>query len=218
MELKGKKINVLGDSITEGAGVAGAGNIFWQRLGQSAEAVVRGYGIGGTRIARQLKPADPDARENRHFATRVEEMDPDADIVLVFGGTNDFGHGDAPLGRMTDRSDDTFYGACHDLCLKLLNKSPTATIVFLTPLYRGWEGRLVNERGVRNVTDLEGYRQAIEEVASYYSFPVYRWEREVGIQPNIPEVAKRYMPDQLHPNDAGHAIMAARLQAFLENL
>ncbi len=38
-------------------------------------------------------------------------MDNDADIIIVFGGTNDFGNGDAPFGEMSDRTPYTFYGA-----------------------------------------------------------------------------------------------------------
>ena len=46
---------------------------------------------------------------------RFTEMDERADAVVVFGGTNDFGHGDAPLGKPSDRDPSTFYGACHYL-------------------------------------------------------------------------------------------------------
>ena len=53
MELKGKKINFLGDSITFGAGVSDPDNRFTVRIGRSAElAASRNYGISGTRIAR----------------------------------------------------------------------------------------------------------------------------------------------------------------------
>ena len=46
----------------------------------------------------------------------------DADGVVVFGGTDDFGHGDAPIGTPSDRTYDTFYGACHVLFSKLIEK------------------------------------------------------------------------------------------------
>ena len=35
-------------------------------------------------------------------------MDSDADVVVVFGGTNDFGHGDAKLGTFESRDPYTF--------------------------------------------------------------------------------------------------------------
>ena len=214
MELKGKKINFLGDSITEGAGVSKAENIFWNLLGKATGATVRGYGIGGTRIAKQLVTDVYD----RYFASRVDGMDPDADVIVVFGGTNDYGHGDAPLGTMASREETTFYGGMHSLCQKLIAKYPTAPVVILTPLHRIDENRIINERGVRNVTNLEGYRDAIRQVAAYYGLPVLDFDRITGLQPEIPEVAARYMPDGLHPNDAGHVILAERLQNYLESL
>ena len=58
MDIRGKKINFLGDSITEGCGVANKENIFHARLAKEyGLAAARNYGIGGTRIAPQHKPS-----------------------------------------------------------------------------------------------------------------------------------------------------------------
>ena len=148
MELKGKKIAFLGDSITEGAGVSDKSNIFWNILGQQTGAQVYGYGIGGTRIARQHKPSAC-ARWDLDFISRVDSMIDDADIVVVFGGTNDFGHGDAPFGVMSDRTNDTFYGALHVLYQKLCQRYPSAQIVVMTPPPPQQRGRDRPERAGR---------------------------------------------------------------------
>lgn len=218
MDLKDKKINFLGDSITEGAGTTAAERIFWRVLAQNTGATVRGYGISASRIARQWHPENPEDRHERWFVTRVPEMDPDTDINVVFGGTNDWGHGDAPLGTFADRTDGTFYGAMHNLCLALLEKYPTAVTVFMTPLYRVGEQNPMNNSGLRRAGTLSDYRRIIKEVASYYGMPVLELEKVTGMQPAVEHIAKRYMPDGLHPNGAGHVIMAARLQGFLESL
>ncbi len=217
MQLQGKKINFLGDSITQGHGTSDKDKIFWNVLGQATGATVRGYGIGGTRIARQQTD---DESQNHYFRTRVEQMDADADIIVVFGGTNDFGHGNAAFGAFDDRTDDTFYGAMHNLCLSLMEKYPTATIVFMTPLYRTSEDDRYgyNEWGCRLAATLPQYREAINQVASYYGLPVLRLEQVTAIQPKVDAVKARYMPDGLHPNDAGHAVIATHLQGFLESL
>lgn len=113
MKLDGLAINFLGDSITEGCGTSGPEKTFAQVLARSCHlSAARNYGIGGTRIARQRTPS-ADSRIDRDFCRRAAEMDPNADIIVVFGGTNDFGHGDAPFGTPQDRSPDSFYGACH---------------------------------------------------------------------------------------------------------
>ena len=56
MELKGKKIAFLGDSITEGCGTSAREHIYWNVIGRRTGAEVFGYGIGGTRIAPQRIP------------------------------------------------------------------------------------------------------------------------------------------------------------------
>ncbi|MBS6474738.1 MAG: SGNH/GDSL hydrolase family protein [Clostridiales bacterium] len=54
MNLQGKIIHVLGDSITQGSGVSSEEYVYHAVLGRAVGAeTVRNYGISGTRIARQ---------------------------------------------------------------------------------------------------------------------------------------------------------------------
>ncbi len=218
MELKGLKINFLGDSITEGHGCADLANTFAARIAAQDGAVCRNYGIGGTRIARQRKPsANP--RHDLDFVGRYADMDPDADVVMVFGGTNDFGHGDAPVGTMADRTPDTFYGALHTLYAGLIARYPAARIVVMTPLHRATED---NPRGDGS-KDAPGlclidYVRIIRQVAEYYSLPVLDLYAASGLQPRVPVIRERYIPDGLHPNDEGHRLLADLIRAYLRGL
>lgn len=218
MELKNKKIVFLGDSITAGSGIADKENgIYWQQLAHLSGAECIGYGISGHRIAKQHAPEVTAGRVP--FADRVEQMDADADIVVVFGGTNDFGHGDAPIGSFDDRTTDTFYGALHVLCLKLIERYPEAQLVFMTPTHRTSENEgPFNEYHVRLSTNLEGYVNIIQEVCAHYAIPVLDLFRTSGIQPLVPALRERYMPDGLHPNDAGAERIARKLLGFLQTL
>ena len=219
MELKGKKVLFLGDSITRGSGTSCEENIYWNVFGRNTGAIVKGYGISGTRIAPQRAPESPGGESYaQYFGSRVEDMDAEADIVVVFGGTNDFGHGDAPLGSMADREETSFYGALHCLYRKLLAKYPTAEIVVMTPLHREGEEDIYRFWGVRGVTDLAGYVQAIREVAEFYAIPVLDLFRMGGITPGLDVLREIYMPDGLHPGDAGAARIASRLEGFLKTL
>lgn len=217
MELKGKKIAFLGDSITQGVGVSCEENTFWNMLGRRTGAEVYGYGISGTRIADQQNP-DPEVASDRYFASRVNEMIPDADIVVVFGGTNDYGHGDAPLGCMTDRRDDTFYGACHLLIQRLINRYPEAQLVFMTPLHRLEEERVDEACTVNSRRNLKRYVEIIREVAEFYGVVLVDLFATCQIQPGVPVSKEKYMPDGLHPNDAGHQLIANRLYSVLNAL
>ena len=217
MELAGKKIAFLGDSITEGHGTSDRSRVFWRILGERTGAQVYGYGVGGTRIAPQQHVLDWE--QGSYFETRVEEMIPDADIVVVFGGTNDFGHGDAPFGTIMDEDKRTFCGALHSLCRTLIHRYPAAQLVILTPTHRSSEeDGPYNEIGVRLSADLRGYVDAIIEIAGFYSIPVLDLYRVCGIQPRVETLKQRYMPDGLHPNDAGHERIAEKLIGFLKSL
>ena len=202
MELKGLKIAFLGDSITEGVGASTPDKIYHQVLKERAglKAAVN-YGIRGTRIARQSIPSDEPSFD-KHFITRVPEMDEDEDAIVVFGGINDFGHGDAPLGKFEDRCVHTFYGALHMLMQKLIGKYPEKPIIFMTPLHR--VGELIPSVKPDRECQLSDYVRAICEVAGYYSVPVLNLYAVSGMSPNVEVQQQLYFPDGLHPSDKGH--------------
>lgn len=219
MELKGKRINFLGDSITEGViGISDFQNNFVNRVSSLTGAICRNYGVSGTKIQKMIFQYDHPAR-NESFIERVSRMD-DADVIIVFGGTNDWGEGDAELGSMDDRTPYTFYGACHTLFLDLINKYPNAEIVVLTPLHRRREN-VPEADGLRHIENnavLVDYVNIIREVAEFYSLPVLDLWKCSKLQPAVPVLKGKFMPDALHPNDAGHEIIANRIVGFLKTL
>ncbi len=217
METKNKKINFLGDSITEGVGASCPENNYVSVFGRISGAQVRNYGIGGTRIAKQRSKSDSE-KWDMDFVGRVEDMDADADIVVVFGGTNDFGHGDSKIGDFESRDEYTFYGAMHSLCIKLINKYPNSEIIFMTPLHRLGEDDDVNGIGLRNQRNLAGYVDIIKEVAAYYGLPVLDLFSTSGLQPKVDIIKELYMPDGLHPSDKGAERIARRLYSFISAL
>ena len=211
MNLQGKIINVLGDSITQGVGVSAIENAYQNVMGRMVGAAeVRNFGLSGTRLAKQSGPDVWGAP----FTERYLDMPDDADLVIVFGGTNDYGHGNAPFGTFDDRTNDTFMGACHYLYSELIKKYPTARIVVMTPLQTSYDQNLSAATG-RPLID---YVDAIIQVAAHYSIPVLDLYRTAGICPRIPEQLSLFMPDGLHPSDAGALRIAERLTAFLNAL
>ena len=218
MNLEGKVINFLGDSITEGVGTSAPDKIYHAVLAKEAKLKeARNYGISGTRFAYQQGgifsqyPKD-DNVDKMCFNRRFESMSDDADAVVVFGGTNDFGHGDAELGSMKDRTPDTFYGACHALFSGLVKKYIGKPVVIMTPLHRSVEALPTKTATLRD------YVNIIREVAEFYSLPVCDLYAYGCIQPQIEEQKVMYAPDGLHPNDAGNALIAQKLRKCLENL
>lgn len=213
MELKGIKMAVLGDSITQGIGVEDLSNMYYNRI--QRECDIRELyvdGISGTRIARQQIPSQ-NPSVDLHFVSRVDKIDTDCDLVVVFGGTNDFGHGDAPIGTPDDRTEDTFWGACHLLCEKLIQRFPKSRIIYMSPLHR-----LTEEEPNRHGKILNDYVDIIKIVTRKYSIPFLDMMQEGGMTPRVPIYRELYMPDGLHPNDAGQGRIASRLKGFLQSL
>lgn len=216
MEIKGLKINFLGDSITYGYGATAEENNYVNLVAREG-AVCRGYGIGGTRIARQQNPKEP--HDYNDFNSRFDSMDDDADIVFVFGGTNDYGHGDAPIGEFTDRTADTFYGALHCLYSGLLTKYPSAKIAVITPLHRRDESvTRYDAYGRPYVHTLKPFVDIIREVAEYYSLPVLDLFASSGMQPAVDAINEKYFVDGLHPSDDGYRVIADKIISFIKQL
>ena len=213
MELKGKRVAFLGDSITFGKGASAPEKMFANMLAaRNGMTVVGNHSICGTRIARQTVTYKNPVWD-QDFCARVEEMDPTLDLIVIFGGTNDFGHGDAPFGDFADRTAETFCGAIHELYTSLLEKYPTATIMIITPLHRSTED-VPNMHG----KVLKDYVDMIRRTAEYYSLPVLDLYATYGVQPAVPVMQETFMPDGLHPNDAGQIILANKVAKFIQNL
>ena len=136
-------------------------------------------------------------------------MDHDADLIVVFGGTNDFGHGDAPLGTMDDKSVYTFYGAVQSLFNDLKMHYSNDQIIILTPLHRFRSEEESME------PHLDEYVGIIRDQAREYQFHVLDLYEKSKIHPRLENVREMLVPDGLHPNDEGHAILAKEIIDFL---
>ena len=134
MNIKGFKVNFLGDSITEGVGVVDRANCRYdKRLEKMCElSKVNNYGIGGTRLAHQ-QHASEKPRHDLCFCGRVYNMDKTADMVVVYGGVNDYIHGDAPFGEIGDKTPATFCGGVYFLMNFLRENYAGKPVVFMTP-------------------------------------------------------------------------------------
>ena len=211
MELKGKVINFLGDSITEGMKTSCEQARFSNLIAEKTGAVCNNYGISGTKIALKEGDAPETERMHRSFIIRYEEMEKDADIIIVMGGTNDSG-AKIPFGDFDSRDNFTFYGALHNLYEGLINMYPDSLILVMTPPHYLEEGHPREEKCLRAYVDI------IKEVAQFYSLPVLDLYSVSGLQPKVEILKQKYMPDGCHPNDEGHKVLAQKILAFLNNM
>lgn len=200
MKLEGAIINFLGDSITEGHGTTGPENTYHYLIKKKYNVkYAYNHGIGGTRIACQTIPSMV-SRHDLYFGLRAEVMDKNADLIVVFGGTNDYGHGDALFGDVDSDDICTFCGAVNSLINKLKRDFPKAEIVFMTPLHRIGEEVPSEPEG----KILEDYVNAIRTICKKRGIALIDLFEMNPLDPNDKEL----VPDGLHPSDAGHKILA----------
>lgn len=163
---KNKKVVIMGDSITLGAG---AWPYLKEYLGASS---VQNGGVGSSSVA--WHPSNTSGTLPFQSSSRVNGLDADANLVLVFGATNDW-FWSIPLGTINDvnvdssNASNTFYGGVNTLIDSLRVKYPFSRIVFLTSPQRNYLGSegLTNGLGLT----LKQYCDAMELACKARSTP-----------------------------------------------
>lgn len=223
MELSMEKyhvINLLGDSITEGVGASDKSKTYPSVLARLTGAKVNNYGVSGSRIT----DADTKIPHPGAFVNRMYGMSSEADLIIVFGGTNDFWFGDCPIGKSTDKGQNTFYGALNKMMSHLKNSYPNADIVFITPYQQSKDATETqpykrSTYGNFGTGTLKEYRIAILDRCQYYGIPVLDLyaDYELNTVDNIEALRKygQFMCDGCHLNDAGYNLLARKIYKFI---
>lgn len=211
---KDKIINCFGDSTTWGDNGLDSGgkDISWTRTLQGLIPFkeVRNYGICGSRIA---------VCEDRNdsFIERYEQMNTNADDVVVFGGVNDFQH-DVPLGEPGSSDVNTFSGALNVMLSGLLKMYPTQNLVVMTATQNNFVHPSKNYPNTRqyNACGLlqKDYMERTKQVSAGYSIPVIDLFAQSGISP-FTEGHEHFMPDGLHYSQEGYERLGRRITGLL---
>ncbi len=225
MDIRGFKVNFLGDSITEGVGVTDRENCRYdRRLASMCQlSAANNYGVSGTRLAHQIH-ASQMPRYDLCFCGRVYNMDTTANMVVVYGGVNDYIHGDAPFGEIGDTTPATFCGAVYYLMNYLRETYSGKPVVFMTPARCYRPGSFddvapsLNPAKGPDARPLLDYVEVILETAKKFDISALDLYHLLGLDPHDPECCATYTVDGLHFNDAGHAVIAERLKDFIESL
>lgn len=223
MELKGKIISFLGDSITEGVGVENKLNRYDNVILNKCELKqVYNYGVSGTRIAHQIKPSEK-PRHDLNFCGRAYDINSNSDIIVVYGGVNDYIHGDAYFGKLTDKTPETFCGAVYFLMNLLTEKYKNAKILFLTPAHLCYDivrDYLPSPRKMKkeDAKPLNEYGKVIEKIGKSFNIPVLNLYECLNINPNNISDKQEYTIDGLHFNDKGHQLLADLIIEYLRNI
>ena len=210
MVLEGKKIAFLSDSITKGIYLANIADSYAEQIRCAVKwAAFVNHSVPGSRIGEYIGP-DP-KRIKGSFLERYPEMPDGMDIVVIFGGSNDFGIGNAPMGTPLDYDPYTFNGAVNLLMDGIKAKYPDATIIMVIPLHR----RNENVPNEFSGAVLEDYIQVLCRKATENGFLICDLRTADGLQGD-----ERYysmlMDDGLHPLEEGHKIIANEFLKYLK--
>ncbi len=224
MQIEGKIINFLGDSITEGVGVSDIPNNRYDNI-IAREYKLAGrnnYGIGGTRIAHQSKPSEK-PRHDLCFCGRAYNTNKNADIMVVYGGINDYIHGDAYIGTPDDKTPETFWGGVNFLMTFLKERFEGKPIIFMTPARMFFKGATDEKPSPRPIKKPDampviGYVDIIKEAGAKHGIHVLDLYHNLPINPNDPSDREKYTVDGLHFNDEGQKILAKTLADYLLSL
>ena len=194
----GKKMNVIGDSIVKG----NHGNFVNVIRDILCLSEARNYGVGGSCLASSDQDADyPPA------VLRYEDMDLDAQIIVVHAGTNDYS-AQIPLGADDSTDITTFNGALNVMMNGLRDMYPTALIIFDSILHRFNDGALMIKASQ--------YRQCIENrclanhIVFYDAYKYSGFDFVKGYYDRI------LTSDGLHPNQTGANILGRKLAGFIK--
>lgn len=178
---------------------------------------VQNVGYAGSCIAGL---PDKAGKMSPSFIERYKQIKNDTDLIIVFGGTNDYGIGSStlpnPLGSESDTTEETFYGALKILIEGIKTDYPAAKIVFVTPVFRAEQ----EVNGIPNNNKygftLEDYVSAIIDVCNKNSVSVIDAFHELD-EINA-YTYNEYEVDGLHLNNEGNVLLGKFLKAKLSEI
>lgn len=201
----GKKISILGDSISTLSG-GGDANLesdkqYYGLLKTRDNCSIFVNAVAGSSIVTGGQTDTIDFTDDARIDS-LSKSNPD--IILIFGGINDFLQ-DLPLGTFGDTSKtDSFYGALDYLYRRILKQNKTSKVFHMMPLHTTFPqgGGLIPEYNGQNY--LTDYTEAIQKVAQRYGVIVIDTTSLTGITAlNI----ENYASDLIHIKETGHELV-----------
>lgn len=231
-----KKILFLGDSITDKHHIGCTKN-YWGFLADRYAFNPLVYGINGQQWIHIPQQAQAYMKEHGQCP----------DVVFVFAGTNDF-NSNVPIGEWYQIAESvvnrngrqttlkkrelifdasTFRGRINIAMDKLRGCFPSARIVLLTPVHRGYaefcatnvqpDESYANERGLF----IDDYVNVIKEAGNVWAAKVVDVNADCGLYPNSDAHTRFFAnrdKDRLHPSALGHERIAEAISLAVGDL
>ena len=184
-----KRMVIYGDSISTGThGAGGYQPALTKGLGLKQ---VWNFAVGGS----GLSPETPD---NLLSILREKPVPPQAELVLIWHGTNDWYWG-APLA--------SFEASIAEAVALIRRQVPLARLVWLTPIYRFQAPDRTEREGNAHITlniaghTLSDYRDILERQSKQWGFFLLEIDRMCDLHTQNEHL---FYEDRVHPNRAGY--------------
>lgn len=200
--LYGKKIIAIGDSMVYGHTV-GTENVWLKKIAERNNMEYVNYGANGSQIAYVATPYhDADYSVYARYSSMVN----DADIIIVFAGTNDSNYS-ITIGSVDSTDNTTVCGALNGILDGLKTKYPDKLVVMFTPY----------ERASSKAKD-RTYIDAIVSVCKRNAVPVFNNAELGGINWSNTAQINLLLLDDTHLNANGHLFASKRYEGFIRSL
>lgn len=198
----GKKWVTIGDSISASYGVTDVH--YWEFIKAATGITVTNLSVSGTGYA----------RGNNNFMAQTSSIPNDTDIVTIFGSGNDAG-AELELGTWSDTGTATIAGCVNTAIDNVFSVNPIMPLGIITPT--PWSGNTPSDNGY-----MERYSNLLVEICKKRSIPCLDLFHCSNLNPNSAAVREAaYSKDNgggIHPDEAGHLIIATHVKAFLQSL
>lgn len=207
-KFKNKKMAVIGDSISVGYTMIYSGDTLvgstvnkkWWEIIQDRYMLSSVTNISASGACYSLDGTV----SNPRFSDRVDEVPNDSDVIVVFGGTNDYSR-NRPLGNMTDvasgDNDVSFTSAVRYVFEYLTDNFPNAKIIMITPLQRNYTQGFDNPNTLGFY--LYEYVDRLIKLANIYGVIVDDLYNLSQFHMHSTSFIHDYCSDGLHPNSDG---------------
>lgn len=235
---QGKAVAVIGDSISDSTRV-GTTKCWWSMLCDSTGLQSICYARNGATILDMQGQVEMARIEQEKRGRKW-------DLILIFGGTNDF-NASLPLGEMYDVKKEvtnkdgkqtellhrafttdnaTFCGRVNNLLQAIKTHFPQARVLMMSPVHRGYatfgsqnvqpDELWANTQGLF----LDDYIECLAVASRAWAVPMldtHIHTQLFPISPSYDDCIHRTDLDRLHPNAKGHHHIALSVQGYLEH-
>ena len=177
---EGDTISIIGDSISVGGYPSVLGNMLGAQVDNNA--------VSGTTVT-----------GNSGLVAQLSGIDENSDLIVVFGGTNDYWRKSISIGTLADEGTGTYLGALKHIITYLRSNHPDAEYIFVFPYEQHFSGSpSTTDFGKGTLNDFRlAFLSFCEEYdVEYVDLTTTDFDHTV------------HTGDGVHANTAGHQIIA----------